>query len=246
MSNIDHQNIYTKTFLHIALFVIFFICTIPHVFADSLHYENPTVTKTIAAYGLPENLSDISHEKLIVLKNELESALQSLKLNQKSLATIEQELLNTLIAYDDIRLQVSEIITKLVNEYDVTGDYKKKLLGYCDTFNNKIKQARNTVQTLDEYKAYSTHFAVAYVSLVYTFKQDPTFYKHYTSDINDPESTIGKYQKELATSYKKVEQANKNYEAIIIAQELEKSLVKVKNEIKQRKTKLLVINLSKQ
>ena len=241
MSSLNYQTICAKTCVYIALFTIVSIFNLPNVFADSLHYKDPAVSKTIASYAPPTNLTEISLGKLIVLKNEHESALQLLKLN-KTQATIELELLNALIAYDDVRLQIPEIITKLVDEYKVTGNYRKKLLGYCDTFDNKIKQARITVQTLDEYKVYSTHFAVAYISLAYTFKEDPSFYKQYTNDINNPKSTIGNYRKELAISYKKVEKAHKDYQAIVIEQKLEESLVKLNKEIEQRKTRLLVLN----
>ena len=196
--------------------------------------------KTISSYALPQDLAEISLEKLVTLREEREAALWLLTPDKKLHASIEQTLLNTLLAYDDVRLQIADIIIKLVDEYKVKGRYRKKLLGYYDTFSNKIKNARNTVHTLDEYKVYSTHFAVAYISLVYTFKENASFYSQYTNDLYNPESTIGKYRKKLALSYQEVEQANKKYEAVVVVQKVEGSIALLKKEINRRQTKLLV------
>lgn len=196
--------------------------------------------KTISSHALPQNLAEISLEKLVALRKEREAALGLLTSDRKSRASIEQALLNTLFAYDDVRLQIADIITRLVDEYKVKGRYREKLLGYCDTFNIRIKNARNTVHTLDEYKVYSTHFAVAYISLVYTFKEDASFYNQYTNDIGNPESTIGKYRKKLTLSYQEVEQANKEYKAVVIVQNIKKSIALLKKEIDWRQTRLLV------
>ena len=240
MSNSNHWNNCTKALVCIVFFIIVSIFNSSQLLADVLHSRSSPKHKTISSYALPQDLSGISLEKLVALREEHEAALWLLTPDKKLHAYIEHTLLNTLLAYDDVRLQIADIIIKLIDEYEVNGRYREKLLGYCDTFNNKIKNARNTVHTLDEYKVYSTHFAAAYISLVYTFKENASFYRQYTNDIYNPESTIGRYRKELALSYKEVEQANKEYEAIIVVQKVEESIALLKKEISRRQARLLV------
>ena len=204
-----------------------------------MHNKDPVSSKTDSVHVLPTNLNENSLTKLKLLKKELESKLELLRPTQKALEISEKKLLNSLVAYDNVRLQIAEVIIKLVDEYNLTGSYKKKLLGYCDTFKKNIKPARSNVQTLDAYKVYGTHFAVAYISLLYTFKENPTFHTQYMNDINDPKSTIGKYRRELAISYGEVEKAQKEYESIIIAQKIQESILQLDKEIYMRKEKLI-------
>ena len=240
MSNSNCWDSCTQTCVCIAFFIVVSIFNSPQVLADISHSKNPPTQKTIASYAVPKDLAETSLGKLVALREEREAALGLLAPDKKSHASIEQTLLSTLLTYDDVRLQIADVIIKLVDEYKVKGRYREKLLGYCDTFSNKIKNARNTVHTLDEYKVYSTHFAVSYISLVYTFKENASFYAQYTNDLYNPESTIGKYRKKLALSYQGVEQANKEYEAVVVVQKIEKSIALLKKEINRRQTRLLV------
>ena len=239
MLNLDDRYLPAKTCVYIALIVYIFICNIPNVLADSVHYKDSVSSKTDSVHQLPTNLNEISLTKLKSLKKELESKSEQLWPTQNALDISEKKLLNSLIAYDNVRLQIAEVIIKLVDEYNVTGSYKKKLLGYCDTFSTRIKPARNNVHSLNGYKVYGTHFAVAYISLLYTFKENPTFQSKYMKDINDPKSTIGNYRRELAISYGEIEKVQKEYESITIAKKLHESILQLDKEINLRKEKLI-------
>ena len=239
MLNLDDKYLPTKTCAYIALFVCISICNISNVLADSVHYKDSASSKVDTVYLLPTNLSEISLTKLKSLKKEFESKSEQLRLTQKTLEISEEKLLNSLIAYDNVRLQIEEVIIKLVDEYNVTGSYKKKLLGYCDTFSTRIKPAQNSVHSLNGYKVYGTHFAVAYISLLYTFKENPTFHTKYMNDINNPKSTIGKYRRELMVSFGEVEKAQKEYESIQVAQKLQELILLLNKEIKLREENLI-------
>ena len=240
MLNKISQNFSAKSCVYTILFVSVLICNIPpNVFADSVHYQGPELSETNSVQVLPTNLSEIPITVLKLLKKERKSKLELFQPIQKSLEASEKELLDSLIAYDDVRLQIAEIIIKLVDEYNVTGSYKKKLLGYCDTFNTNIKPARSNVQTLEAYKVYGTHFAVAYISLLYTFRENSAFHSKYMSDINNPKSTIGKYRRELAVTYQEVKKAQKVYESILVARKINESIMQLDKEINTRKTRLI-------
>ena len=222
----------------IYLFALIFICSMSIVSADSQHNQTATKEKDNPLYLSLGNLSDISLVELKQIKQTRNLKIASLLHSVETLETSEGKLLKSLIAYDDVQLQIADIILKLTDEYKVTGKYKKKLLGYSKTFKTRIKPARGNLQTLDEYKVYSTHFSVAYISLLYAFKENPKFYQQYMNDINDPVSTIGKYRRELAILFRKVEQAQKEYESMVTVRDLEQSVEQLDREIKVRETRL--------
>ncbi len=239
MLNLNNQYLPVKTCVYILLFMSIFICNIPKVLADSVHYKNSISSKANSVHILPTNLNEFSLTKLKSLKKGLESKSEQHRPTQKALEISEKKLLNSLIAYDNVRLQIAEVIIKLVDEYNVTGSYKKKLLGYCDTFSTRVKPAQNSVHSLNGYKAYGTHFAVAYISLLYTFKENPIFHTKYMNDINDPKSTIGKYRRELMISYGEVEKVQKEYESNKLAQKHQESILQLNKEINLRKENLI-------
>ncbi len=239
MLNVFNRNIFKKTHIYNLLFLPLFICNVSNVFADSMHYKHSASNITNSVSIFPNNLKEITYTKLKSLKRELESKSDPLLQTQNALNSSEKKLLNSLFAYDNVRLQIAEVIIDLVEEYNVTGNYKKKLLGYSTTFNSRIKPARNNVRTLDEYKAYDKHFAVAYISLLYTFKENPDFYENYMRDINNLESTIGKYIKQLATAYGELEKSQHEYVSILTAQKNKELIVKIDNEIKIRKARII-------
>ena len=152
----------------------------------------------------------------------------------------DKDLLISLIEYDDIRLRISDIILTLIEKYKVSGKYRQKLLGYIDTLNTTIKTARNSVNTLEDYKRYSTHFSVVYASLLYTFQENDAFYMQYRKDIKNPNSRLGIYLRELTNSYKSLEQARKKYESIQQVNNLKEIIRQLNNEIYVRKNTLHV------
>lgn len=239
MLNVNGQYLLAMTSKRISFCVCLFVISISNTFADSGHYKVPESIETKSAYDLPTNLDETSLAKLMLLKKQCNSNLKLLQPFKIDLGTSEVKLLGRLIAYDNIRLKISEVIIKLVDEYNVTGSYKKKLLGYCDTFSGNIKHAQDSVRTLAEYKVYGTHFAVAYISLIYTFKENPIFYAKYERDIKDPESTIGIFISELADSYREVEKAHKEYESALLAQKIRQSIAQLDKEINLRKSRLI-------
>ena len=135
--------------------------------------------------------------------------------NQSDLS--QQELLNTLFAYDDVRLKITDVLAEIVDEYEITDDYKKKLLGFRDTFLDKVKPARSTITNLDQFKQYTHSYSVVYISLIYTFHEDEEFYKILSKDIVNPSTTIGKYTQELESSYKSLVLAEQAYKQASLA-----------------------------
>ncbi len=209
------------------------------VYADFGHRNDTQSNQFALLEELPVNLDNYTLAELLDLRKQHYSQLQSIQDKSNSLKTSERKLLSQLLAYDNIRLKITDVIKKLIDEYNVHGAYKKKLLGYCQTFNTTIKTARNSVQTLTEYKMYGVQFALVYASLVYTFKENPEFYTSYQQDIENPDSTLGAYITELNQSYRKVELARKEYDVELAIQQLKQSIAKLDGAIVKRRTRLL-------
>lgn len=231
---ITQQFVHTKKYSYFFLIVI--LCNSSVTYADSILTKHQT-SNTYQAYVLP-NTTNTSLNELYQLKTKYESTLQSLNITNSDLVKNDELFLQSLIAYDDIRLNISDVIVKLVDKYNVDGEYKMKLLGYSDTFNSKIKKARKSVNTLEEYKTYSTHFSVVYISLLYTFKENEAFYTQYRQDIYKPSSILGKYQHELSISYKEVEKAHKNFQLALHANNLKNIITQLNNVINARNIEL--------
>lgn len=237
MLSVCYQNLPANWRGFLSLFVLVFICN-TSVHADFGHH-NSELEQSYSVDALPENLEKIPLQQLVALKKARYSKLRLLNPKAKALAISENDLLDSLIAYDNIRLKIADVIKRLIDEYHVSGSYKKKLLGYCRTFNTQIKNAQGKVKSLAEYKVYGTHFALAYVSLIYTFKENPEFFAQYQRDIGNTESTLGVYVSELNSSYREVEQARRDYDAILAAQQIERSITKLDHEIVKRRMKLI-------
>lgn len=126
-----------------------------------------------------------------------------------------KNLLKSLFAYDDIRLKITDVLSVLVNEYQLTDEYKNKLLGYRSTFLEQVKPSRDNITTLDEFKAYSHSYSIVYVALVYTINGNKSFHASLAADMTDPNTTIGEYVRELKSSYKILLQAEDDYKKAV-------------------------------
>lgn len=221
----------------LSLFVLVFICN-TSVYADFGHRNETRVNQSTSVEVLPVNLEILTLVELFELRKQHHSQLRSLQTKSVARHANEQKLLERLLAYDNVRLKIVDVIKSLIDEYKVHGEYQRKLLGYCQTFSTKIQTARNNVHTLAEYKVYGAHFALVYASLVYTFKENPDFYANYQRDIKDSESTLGAYINELNASYREVEQARNEYDAGLLVQQIERSIARLDREIVKHRTRL--------
>ena len=237
---LNDSNLYIPVKKSILLLSLVLISNVSNVFSDLAHSGN-SYSDTDLRYNiieLPSRLREASLPTLESLRDEMELNGGTRNVSRKALSESEEKLLDTLLMYDDIKLNIVPTIIKLIQEYNVAGKYKERLLGYCDTFSEKIKQSRLDVHSLAAYKLYSTHFSIVYVSLIYTFKENPGFYARYKRDLGDPSSTIGRYISQLNLAYKHVEMADKIYQTQLIATKNKASLDKLNREIALRQSRL--------
>jgi hypothetical protein len=165
-------------------------------------------------------------------------------LNEKSSKNIEtkesmeKKLLNSLLEYDDVRIQISKVLDEVVIEYDVSEDIKKTILDFKDTFDMIIKDNRPLVKNLRDYKAYDFRLGSAYLAMMSAFHdtdEKKIFYSRLVKDKKDDKTSIGKYNKKLKLAQQKVNLVKQEMNNFSELSEIKSVIKKIDIEISKRK-----------
>ena len=209
--------------IFILSFCLIHFCAYSH--AGTAH-PKPSLKQT--SQHLPEN---ISLKKAHLLKLKYEGELG----NTTNTSINEESFLSALLAYDNIRLEISEILLELVAEYQLSGDFAKKLTGFSHTFSTHVKDAQGQISNLAEYKAYSNTFALTYAALVYALHDDKSFYSRYSTDLKDPTSILGDYKQRLDIAYASLSEKHISYLDFNKKSQLENKISALEHLINSRK-----------
>ena len=195
--------------------------------------KSPILDRTEVVYSAPENLDQLTLEEL---QAEKAVRTQDLVAIQQASDTdvARQKLLEIIFEHDDKRLQIVKVIPGLIDEYQIEGEFRNALLGYRDTFDVDIRDARKHVHTLDDYKSYDFRFSAVYMSMMFKFSENPEFQKRMASDMRNPDTLVGRYQKELSESYAKVERNKDLLQDSHSINELENAIEIIEEEISRR------------
>ena len=204
-------------------------------FAGGETTKSPILDRVEVIYTAPANLEELSLEELQAEKAARERDLSVIKEASDTPDVARQKLLETILEHDDKRLQIVEVIPQLIEEYQIEGEFRDALLGYSNTFDVDIRDARKDVHKLDDYKSYDFRFSAVYMSMMFKFNENPEFHQRMVTDLKDPNSTIGKYRKGLDESYAKVEHDKHLIQNIYLVNELEKAIAAIDEEISKRK-----------
>ncbi len=196
--------------------------------------KSPILDRVKVIYQAPENMESLSLEQL---QDERETRVRDLAVikeaNDKP-EVAKQKLLDSILAHDDKRLNIVQVIPKMIEDYGIDGEFKEKLLGYSDTFNNEIRAARTYVHSLDDYKSYDFRFSAVYMSMMFSFNENKEFHNKMITDMKDSTTAIGKYRKELDESYAKVKHDKYLIQNIYSVNELEQAIAAIDEEISKR------------
>lgn len=220
-------------FINLAVVVLVFV--VPPCFAGGETTKSPILDRVEVIYKVPENMEDLSLEQLQVEKDTRERDLRVIKLANDEPEVAKQKLLELILAHDDIRLNIVNVIQKLVEDYQIEGEFREDLLGYSNTFDVDIRNARKDVHFLDDYKSYDFRFSAVYMSMMFKFNENPEFHKRMVADMKDPSTVMGQYVKELDESYEKVERDKYLIQNIYSVNELEDAIALIDLEISKRK-----------
>ncbi len=196
--------------------------------------KSPILDRVKVIHKVPENMDTLSIEQLQDERDIRARDLAVIKEANDKPEVAKQKLLDSIMAHDDIRLNIVHVIPKMIEEYGIEGEFKDKLLGYSETFDTEIRNARTYVHSIDDYKSYDFRFSAVYMSMMFSFNENKDFHKRMVSDMKDVNTAIGKYRKELDESYAQVEHDKYLIQNIYSINELEQAIAAIDAEISKR------------
>ncbi len=204
-------------------------------FAGGETIKSPILDRVKVLHKIPENLSSLSLEQLHSERETRQRDLTVIRQASDEPEVAKQQLLKTIMAHDDMRLKIVDVIPVMIEDYEIEGKFRDSLLGYSNTFDVDIRNAREDVHTIEDYKSYDFRFSAVYMSMMFKFNENPEFHKKLVADLQDPDTPIGMYRKELDESYAKVEHDKYLIQNIYSVNELEQAITAIDEEISKRK-----------
>ncbi len=196
--------------------------------------KSPILDRASVVYSVPGNLEKLTLEELEAEKAVRVQDLTVIKQASDAPDAARQKLLKIIFEHDDKRLQIVKVIPVMIDDYQIEGEFRDALLGYSNTFDVEIRNARKHVHTLDDYKSYDFRFSAVYMSMMFKFSENSEFQKRMVADMRNPDTPIGRYRKELAESYAKVERNKHLLQDIYSIDELKNVIMSIDEEISRR------------
>jgi len=213
----------------ILLLCLSLVCFCTHGFAGG--YNHSTFTDP-AIRDLPKRI-DLA--QAYRLKSEYERELINTADTSDKNTINEQSFLKALLTYDNLRLEISDVLLYLVNEYKLSGKFANTLTGFSETFRIRIKEAQSQVHNLATYKAYSNTFSLTYAALIYALSDDPVFFQRFKDDLQNAETVIGNYKTRLDIAYEGLSEKHHAYLNFEKKRQLEERINLLNTLITERK-----------
>lgn len=184
------------------------------------------------------NIKNMDLKELQNTRIILEKHLDSKNLeNIDSREVRQKKLLKALLEYDDMRIQITNVIDEIIKEYNVNDEIKEILLSFKETFKSIIKDNRPLVKNLRDYKAYDFRLGSAYLAMMSAFHETEDsrrFYSRLVEDKKDDSTSIGKYSKALQSAQININLMKKESEKFEEISDIKNILEKIKKEISLR------------
>ena len=177
--------------------------------------------------------------------NELKNTQKALKnhLNKVNIKkvdskkNIEKELLDALLKYDDVRIQITKVIDEIIVEYQVNSEIRNILISFKETFKNIIEDNRPLVKNLRDYKAYDFRLGSAYLAMMSAFhetEESKKFYSKLVKDKKNNTTSIGKYNADLQSAQININIVKKEMEKLSEISDIQTVLANIEKEISGR------------
>lgn len=213
--------------------LMFFISSVS--FAGGETIKSPILDRVKVQHEVPKNIGSLSLEQLQAERNTRQRDLEVIRQASDEPEVAKQKLLETIMKHDDVRLKIAQVIPVMVEDYKIDGKLRDSLLGYSNTFNVDMREARKDVHSIADYKSYDFRFSAVYMSMMFKFNENPDFHEKLVTDMQDSSTAIGGYKEELDKSYAKVEHDKYLIQNIYSVNELEQSIAAIDEEISKRK-----------
>ena len=196
---------------------------------------HPIIDKPVPGYTRTEQLSEMPLEQLVKLRDDYLAEKKTLNKIVAKTHKNDQHLIDKLIAYDRERLRIIEVIPVLIEDYDIEPPLSESLLRYAKTFENLDKQYKGQLKTLDDYRSYDFRLGMAYLSMMTSIQEQTDLYQHMHADMEDENTAIGAYIKQLNVAYVEVEKASDDIGELNTIRHLNRELDRIEQELKSRR-----------
>lgn len=218
-----------------ALFIFTaFLAICSNVLADGGNRNIPGIDLNDATFAVPDNLAEMTTQDIKVLRDTRQDDLESIREVAQSDEVAEQHMFNELMRHDDVRISIADLIPKMIEQYEINGEFKDRLLGYQSTFAVDLVESRENVESLQDYGSYDFRFSAVYMSMLFSFQEHPEFYEKLKADMVDEDSLIGEYRQRLDQSFAQVEEVRTQVEGVKNTAALESLISALDQELARR------------
>lgn len=185
-------------------------------------------------YTVPDNLESLSTKEITDMRASHQLDLEKTAADKKAEQEAEEKLFKQLMDHDLVRLSIADVITEMITDYQIDGEFKETLLGYQSTFSVEMMENREVVHDLEDYPSYDFRFAAVYMSMLYSFQKYPDFYERLKEDMVNEETSIGSYKKTLDDSYSNVKKARAEMDMMKAGDDIKKVIAALDGELAKR------------
>lgn len=215
-------------------FSLLSILLISAVFGSAAVADGGMPIQDTVVYKVPENLASMSTEDIQDMRDARQQDLEKTEADANAEQKAEEKLFEQLMDHDLVRLSIADVISELISEYKIDGEFKDTLLGYRNTFSEDLMASRASVENLEDYPSYDFRFAAVYMSMLYSFQKYPDFYERLKVDMVNEQTPIGSYKKTLDESYGGVVKARAEMDFMKSSDDLKKVIAALDEELARR------------
>ena len=114
-------------------------------------------------YTVPDNLESLSTEQITDMRAAHQLDLEKTAADKSAEQQAEAKLFKQLMDHDLVRLTIADVISDMITDYEIDGEFKETLLGYKSTFSVEMMENREVVHDLEDYPSYDFRFAAVYM-----------------------------------------------------------------------------------
>jgi len=228
-----NTGLYRTLCITLCINIMLFISSVSFAAGETI--KSPILDRMKVLHKVPENLGSLSLEQLHSERSTRQRDLEVIREASDEPEVAKQKLLKTIMDHDDVRLKIAKVIPVMIEDYEIDGKLRDSLLGYSNTFEVDMREARKDVHSIGDYKSYDFRFSAVYMSMMIKFNENPEFHERLVTDMQNSDTAIGGYKKELDESYAKVEHDKYLIQNIYSVNELEQAIAAIDEEISKRK-----------
>ena len=147
---------------------------------------------------------------------------------------LESELLRVLLVYDAERIQIIDIIPKMIEQYEVEGTLKEDLMNFRGALVKIVEELRPEVTSLQRYKPYDFRIGISYAAMMTIMQKQQVVRDRMLHDQKDPETMLGQHAQRLQETYRAVEEARQQLELGYQTETLKEQIDRIDFELKRR------------